>query len=655
MRNILFLVMLVSVLLVNKIKAQSQGSLQDAFDKYLKKDFITSIKILDRILTENKKNDYAFYLRGLAKYEVYGKDSCINDLKKSESLGNPYSAQILKNFEYSDVPMLEQDLKKIWKQKGGPSYDRMKFTQKDSLRGALRPQRTCFDVTHYGLDINIFPSSQSIKGSVEVSFKMNESSNEIQLDLFQRYKISGIIFNGKKLSYKRKFDAVFVKFPQDLEKGKAYKLKVFYQGTPQVALNPPWEGGFVWSKDAEGNDWIGVACENLGASSWWPNKDHLSDEPDSVSIKLTVPLEYTAISNGKLTSMNEDDKNSSYSWTVHNTINNYNITFYIGKFQEFEYEFESLGRKRTVQFYVLPYHFEKAKNYFEQTKDVIAFYEKVFGEYEFWEDKFCLVESPYAGMEHQSAIAYGADFETNNIYRNKKYDYIIVHECAHEWWGNSVSCGDMADGWIHEGFATYAEYLFIEHQFNYQEYLYEVVESRKRIHNMYQIVGPRDVNANTLIDGDAYTKGANMLHNLRCLINDDSAFFSMIKEFYQTHANSIVTTKDFTDFANKKFNRNLDPFFKAWLYQKSVPELEYYTTTSGSDIILKFRWVNVPPGFQMPFGVLKNENEGIRVMGTDQLSEIKLNGNIRIPCGWEPGYELLPKNSFTYFKRSVNH
>ncbi|HMG15535.1 MAG TPA: M1 family metallopeptidase, partial [Saprospiraceae bacterium] len=347
------------------------------------------------------------------------------------------------------------------------------FTHADTLRGMLRPERTCIDVKYYMLDIEVLIKEKSIIGSVQMDFEVISDTRKIQLDLYNNMMIDSIICDGKVCKYTREFNAVFVEIPFKT-KGTKTSIRSYYHGKPTIAKNAPWDGGFVWSKDKNKRPWIGVACEGAGASLWWPCKDHPSDEPDSVSISITTPDSLACIANGNMTQkIPVDNHRTKYTWKVSYSINLYNVSFYIGDYYLIDNTVynDFKGRKLDIQYWVLSKKFTVAKLHFKTLPEMLHAYEYYFGPYPFFNDGYALVESPYLGMEHQSAIAYGNTYRRGylggRIPDDQNFDYIVVHESAHEYWGNSVSADDHADLWIHESFASYMESLYLEFTQNY--------------------------------------------------------------------------------------------------------------------------------------------------------------------------------------------
>jgi len=638
------------------ISAQDEDDLYSrALVQYSLQDFIGCIETCNKVLELNPRKEEAYYYKLLSKLFLGDFKGAEAEAKISKEHG--YSIKDRGLRYWTDENERRKSMIKYFykKEKVYPELDyRPKYTRKDSLRGALRPERTCFDVTFYDLKIKIDPRKKFISGSNSITFKVVESTKRIQIDLFARFKIASITWQNKPLNFIREFDAIFVDFPETLQTGSIQNVTVTYSGKPVKAPNAPWDGGFVWKKDKKGNYWDGVACEHLGASSWWPNKDHPTDEPDSARLTFIVPNGYDLISNGKLREKSPVDRNyTSHTWFVDNPINNYDITFYLGKFSHFSDTITNKLGKYPLDFYVLPYNFDEAQKCFAQTKKVLKFYEQAYGEYPFMKDKFSLVESPYEGMEHQGCIAYGNEFNKqakDQMYLDKKYDYIIVHESAHEWWGNSLTARDMADIWLQEGFATYAEMMFIEYVDGYSSYIKEMKRQMERIYNIWPVVENYNVNENAFASNDCYMKGAVILHNLRCTINDDSLFFKIMKDFALKYEKKIVTTSDFTSMVNKYTGKDYAAFFKKYLYDKNLPVLKYTYRKEGTDIILKYQWDQVDKGFEMPFSIYAGAGKNLRLYGTTESQEVILKnvGSFHFYTFWiDP--DKAPKDGFTYY------
>lgn len=479
------------------------------------------------------------------------------------------------------------------------------FTKSDSLRGMLRPERTCFDVTFYELDIEVDIENRSIAGFVEMRYQIVEDFSTLQIDLFANMTIDKIEYEGKTLNYRREFDAVFVNFSKNQIKGQKGKIRIYYHGKPQVARMPPWDGGFVWKTDKNKKPWIGVACEGDGASLWWPNKDHLSDEPDSMAINITIPDGLICVANGNLRSIDKKEDKNRFNWFASYPINNYNVSINIADYAHWTEEFSATdGTILALDYYVLTYNLEKAKKHFKQTHQVLAAYEYYFDKYPFWEDGFALVETPYLGMEHQGAIAYGNQYKRGYlggmIPPDMDWDYIIVHETGHEYFGNSISCKDLSEMWIHESFTTYMEALYVEYAYNYDDAVRYLNTQRRFIGNKEPILGPKDVNWEDWSSSDHYYKGAWILHTLRHVINDDKKWFALIKGFYQKFSISNITTSDFVEYVNEATDKDFTSFFDQYLEYPDIPVLEYKLKEKGKNLIVSYRWKTDVTVFNMP-------------------------------------------------------
>lgn len=480
------------------------------------------------------------------------------------------------------------------------------YTEAEILRGKLRPERTCFDVNFYNLSIDIDIENKFISGFNEIQYTVIDDFQKMQIDLFENMKITKITYKNQNLRFERIEDAVFITIPYQ-KKGSQGSLKVHYEGKPIVAIRAPWDGGFVWTSSKSKEPWVGVACEGTGASLWWPNKDHLSDEPDSMAINITVPKGLTCVSNGVLRSSKNIGNKTIFNWFVSYPINNYNVTLNIADYSHFtDIYIAQDGDSLDLDYYVLPENLKKAKKQFLQVKDVLACYEKYFGKYPFWEDGYALVETPYLGMEHQGAIAYGNKYKEgylDNSPLDMHWDYIIVHESGHEYWGNSISCNDHAEMWIHESFTTYMESLFVEFMYDYPKAIEYLLSQKRNIYNDSPLIGPMDVNYDGWVGSDIYYKGAWLLHTLRNVFNDDEKWFDFLKSFYLEHQISNISTEDFTKAASKALGCNLDAFFNQYLYEKNIPTLIYSIQKKRKNLILNYHWKNVVDGFTMPIKV----------------------------------------------------
>jgi len=510
----------------------------------------------------------------------------------------------------------------IWMLSGAQVVEEnpIEYTQADSLRGSLRPERTGFDVQKYHLKLKVEPEKKFISGSNIISFKVEEDLPVMQLDLFENMKIDSIIHKDRKLDYERTFNAVFIEFEESLKKGNLDSIEFFYHGNPIVAENAPWDGGFVWSEDKNKNPWVGVAVQGTGASLWYPNKDHQSDEPEEARLNIAVPNGLTNVSNGKfIGKTNLGNGFTEWSWKVVNPINNYNIMINIGKYAHFSDKYKDLD----LDYYVLEYNLDKAKEQFEEVKDMMAcFYEKM-GPYPFKEDGFKLVEIPYLGMEHQSAVAYGNEYKKGYLGRDLsgtgiglKWDYIIIHESGHEWYGNSITAKDIADMWIQEGFTSYTESIYVECRWGKQEALEYLRGTRKGVDNQETIIGDYGVNAEG--SGDMYFKGANLLNTIRSIYDNDELWWETFKEYTKTFKHQTITTADTEEFFNKAIEIDLQPVFDQYLRHASLPVL----LLRQADDRIQYRWKADVENFKMPVDVVIDEKE-IRFNATSEWQSFK--------------------------------
>lgn len=493
------------------------------------------------------------------------------------------------------------------------------FTKADTLRGMLTPLRTCYDVTFYDLKIKLDIPKRSLSGKNTFYFKVQQNFKTCQIDLFDNMIIEKIVYHGRSIFYKREFHAVFLYFSTELKQGSVDSFTVYYRGRPREAVRAPWDGGFVWRKDEEENDWVGVACEGIGASLWWPLKDHLSDEPDSQAISIEVPSHLWAISNGRLRSKEELGKTTRYNWFVSYPINSYNITLNVGNYAHIQDVYNSADGKLTLDYYVLSYNKNKAKEHFQQVKTMLKCFEQYFGAYPFQKDGYKLVETDYWGMEHQSCIAYG------NRYNNNEwgFDYIIVHESGHEWFGNSISVPDHAEMWIHESFTTYTEAILVECVYGYETAVKYLTAQRFNILNQEPILGPLNVNYDRWTGSDMYYKGAWMLHTLRNCVNNDELWFKTLKMFALNFRYRIVNTQQVIQFFNLHLQNDYSSFFEQYLNYPKPPIFEYKVEKNGNEYELHHRWKTNVQNFKMPVEILVNDKR-IRLTPTQQLQKMPI-------------------------------
>lgn len=511
----------------------------------------------------------------------------------------------------------------------GNFYAKETFTRADTLRGMLRPERTCYDVHYYDLNVDVFPDEQRIEGHVEVHFNALTDFERLQIDLFDNMNLSAIKFEGNKLAFERMDNAIFIQFPRQT-KGKQSFFTVHFDGQPIAAQNPPWDGGFVWRKSGNDSPWIGVACEGIGASLWWPNKDHLSDEPDSMRIHVGVPQNLFAVSNGELEGTTSKGDRQTFHWLVSYPINNYNVTLNIADYTHWQETYRAEdGTSMPLDYYVLKENESKAKKHFQQVPEVLACFEQYFGKYPFWDDGYALVETPYLGMEHQGAIAYGNRYMRGYlgtmIPRHMDWDYIIVHETGHEYFGNSISCNDHAEMWIHESFTTYMEALFIECKYGYDDAVSYLQSQRAYVENQEPILGPMNVNWDRWKGSDHYYKGALILHTLRSVFDNDDLWFKTLKELHIKNKISHMSSAEVIQHFNRVVKQDLMPFFQQYLGYPEIPCLVYEIKQHRKGTTVAYKWEADVPGFNMPVQIGSPGRYEWVYPKTDEWQEIKLS------------------------------
>lgn len=497
------------------------------------------------------------------------------------------------------------------------------FTHRDSLLGGNPIERSCFDVLHYELDIKIDIDKRYISGKNQIVFKGVEKSKTIQIDLFENMEVDSIVFENKKLNYKRDEVAVFIEFNKYIQPEEKYTIDFYYSGNPKVAKNAPWDGGFVFSKDSNNKPFVGVAVQGTGASLWYPVKDTQRDEPDlGATIKVAVPNGLMNVSNGRFKGA-EDLKNgyTRWDWEVVNPINTYDITVNIADYVHFSDKLDDLD----IDYYVLRENEAKAKVHFEEVKPMLACFQEKFGAYPFIEDGYKLVETSYLGMEHQSAIAYGnkykkgyLGYDYNGTGTGMFFDYITIHESAHEWFGNSITSADIADMWIHEGFTTYAEAVFVECQKGYETALKYVNGNKKRVSNRKNIAGHYNVNNEP--DGEMYSKGALFVNTLRHILDDEEKWSKILYDYSTTFKKKIVTTQVVEQYFSKAFNMDLKPVFEHYIYKENVPNLVLELKKNK----LYYHFNNVTEGFKMPLYIFV-KGKKVKLTACNKEQTIKLN------------------------------
>lgn len=484
-----------------------------------------------------------------------------------------------------------------------------------------------YDVTFYELELKVIPQDQFISGINTIYFKCEKDLSILEIDLSYNMSIDSVVLFGKgKVNFDRYQDKVVFSLEHVLLKDKSYVILVYFNGKPQVAKRPPWQGGFIWDKDAYNRDWIGVACQVDGASLWWPCSEDLSDEPDSMNISCWVPNELQCISNGNLVGIKTEDAYTRYQWHVSYPINVYNVTLNIGHYSHFSNKYIGANQLDTLNmdYYILSYNIDSAKKQFQQVPEILSCLEKYFGPYPFPKDGYALVETPYVGMEHQSAIAYGNKFQ--NGYSGKKtngleFDYIILHETAHEWWGNSVTAATASEWWIQESFTTYAEALFLECKYDYRTAIDYLLEQKKNIRNAESMIQNGRQH-----DTDIYYKGAWMLHTLRNVINNDSLWFKIIYNLADEFKHEIVTSSEVISYFNNQSKLNLSPIFNQYLNHKNPPVFQYAMDYKKGDMILSYRWETDVEDFNMPVEINFPNKTFARIFPTQKWKKLKIKG-----------------------------
>lgn len=480
------------------------------------------------------------------------------------------------------------------------------FSHEDTLRGSVTPERIWWDLKYYELRVKVNPSEKAISGSTKVFYEVLKPHQTIQIDLQPPLKIEKVTQDGQELSFKQDgTNAYMISLKKDQIKGKNETIVVTYSGKPTVAKRPPWDGGFQWVKDKAGNDFIATSCQGLGSSAWWPCKDHMYDECDSMLVSVTVPKNLMDVSNGRLRKVTENqDGTKTLDWFVKNPINNYGINVNVGNYVHFDEVYAGEKGKLSMDYYVLPENLNKAKEQFKQASMMMKAFEHWFGPYPFYEDGYKLVEVPYLGMEHQSSVTYGNKYQNGYLGRDLsgtgwglKWDFIIIHESGHEWFANNITYKDVADMWIHESFTNYSENLYTEYYFGKEAGAAYVIGTRKGIRNDVPIIGTYGVNKSG--SGDMYSKGGNMLHSIRQIANNDEKWRQILRGLNKTFYHQTVETKQIEDYLSKNVGRDLSKVFDQYLRDTKIPVLEYSIEKNK----IKYRWTNCIEGFDMPVKV----------------------------------------------------
>jgi aminopeptidase N len=542
--------------------------------------------------------------------------------------------------------MLNSACAQLFNQKG-------KFTHQDTLRGSIGPERSWWDVLKYDISVTPDYNTKSISGKTTISYKVvqEKHSDYLQIDLQQPLKIDMLFYDGKTYinyplkPYYNDGNVWHIPLPK-AALNSIHTIGITYHGKPREAINPPWDGGWIFTNDDKGRPWMTVACQGLGASVWYPCKDHQSDEPDlGATLSITVPDSLTAVGNGKMTEKkSNNDGTNTWIWEVKNPINNYDIIPYIGKYVNFTDTLNGEKGKLDISYWVLDYNLEKAKKQFgRDVKPMLKAFEYWFGPYPFYEDGYKLVESSHLGMEHQSATAYGNHYMDGYLGMDlsgsgwgKKWDYIIIHESGHEWFGNNITTNDIADMWVHEGFAMYSEALFIEYYYGKKAADEYVQGIRNNISNLKPVIGPFGVNQEG--SGDMYNKGANMLHTIRQIINDDSLFRQILRGLNKEFYHKTVDSKEVEAYISKQSGKDFSKVFDQYLRATKIPQLEY--KIKGD--MLSYHWANCIPGFEMP----------LRLEGGDWLRPAAEWKNVSMTADMKSKGLVVDKNFYVKVKKA---
>ena len=518
------------------------------------------------------------------------------------------------------------------------------FTHQDTLRGSITPERAWWDLRFYDLSIDFDIDRKKIQGSNSITYNVLKEGKTMQIDLQEPLAITKVDYHGQSLMYNREGNVYWISMPNPVPPGIVDQITIYYAGTPVEAKRPPWDGGITWSKDDNGKPFVASSCQGLGASVWWPCKDHMYDEVDSMAIRITVPPGLTDVSNGRLRQIDYlKDGSKTYHWFVKNPINNYGVNVNIGQYAHWADTIHGEKGILDVDFYVLQDHYAKAKEHFNDVYRTLRALEYWFGPYPFYEDGYKLVETNYLGMEHQSSVTYGNGFQ--NGYKGKdlsstgwglKWDFIIVHESAHEWWANNITYKDMADMWIHESFANYAENLFTEYYYGKKAGSEYVIGTRLNIENKKPIISPYNVNSDGTVD--MYYKGGNMLHTLRQWINDDDKWRGILRGLQKEFYHQTVTTTQIENYIMHQAGLDLTAFFNQYLRDIRVPTLEYQI--DGKKV--KYRYGNIVPGFAMPLQVSVDGGEEQLIRPVSAWQELKSEKKID-SFSVDPDYYVLSK------------
>jgi len=519
------------------------------------------------------------------------------------------------------------------------------FSRADSLRGQLTPLRTCYDIHYYHLDVKVDIPNKFISGTNLFLFTATEDFRKLQFDLFDNLSVEKVEYKGQSLPFSREYHAVMVDFPRIIPKGEIDSFTVHYSGHPIQATRAPWDGGFDWKKDSKGKPWVATACQGLGASVWWPNKDHQSDEVDSMLISVAVPRGLMNVSNGRLINkVRLKDGYDRFDWKVSNPINNYNIALNIGDYAHFSEVFAGEKGTLDIDYYVLQENnTETKKNHLRKNvQQTLRAFEYWFGPYPFYKDGYKIVETAHLGMEHQSAIAYGNRFQNGYLGEDGsdtgwglKWDFIVVHESGHEWFGNNITAADLADMWIHEAFTNYSEALFIDYFYGREASQAYVNGNRFTIRNDRPLQGPYHVNKSG--SSDMYNKGGVIMNMLRTILDDDEKWRTILRGLNSTFYHKQVNYDDIVHYINAHSGHRLSKFFEQYVQYKSLPVLDIKFAADGK---IYCRWISEVDQFEMPIHIGKKEKKKALFYISNRYQELGIPGLTK---------ENLSVDTFNYY------
>jgi len=519
------------------------------------------------------------------------------------------------------------------------------FSRQDTLRGSITPERIWWDLTYYHLKVKVDSEKRYVSGENTIKYNVLSANQTMQIDLQAPLNITKVTQDGKNLKILHDGNAHFITLTKQQVIGNTESIIVQYEGNPKEAIRAPWDGGFSWKKDANGKHFIATSCQGLGASVWWPCKDHMYDEVESMRISVTVPSNLMDVSNGRLESIENHGETTTYNWFVDNPINNYGVNVNIGDYTHFSEIFDGEKGPLSMDYYVLKDNLEKAKKQFTDAPKMMKAFEHWFGAYPFYEDGFKLVEVPYLGMEHQSSVTYGNQYKQGYLGRDLsgtgwglKFDFIIIHESGHEWFANNITDIDIADMWIHESFTNYSESLFLDYYYGKKAASEYVIGLRKTIANKTPIIGKYNVNKSG--SSDMYNKGGNMLHTLRQLIDNDEKWRLILRKMNADFYHQTVATKQIEDFLSKETGFNLNPFFNQYLRTIKIPTLEHTIENKT----LKYRWTNTVANFEIPLKTTINGKEKW-IYPTSNWKKLELTS---------AGTSFLIDENFYVFTKKVN-